>query len=475
MLEVMAKVLGDQTDPRTAARDLAYLTLHGKERANQTTYSLEELILELHILQEVVLEVLEPHQCLDARDRGVIIQYFNEMVRVAAGEFVRVQQRLQAHADVLTQTDRSKDEFLAMLGHELRNPLGAISSALFLLQEGATAPATHKGALEIATRQARHMKQMLDDLLDLSRINAGKITLQRIRLDLGAEVQQALEATQMVFNLRKHVVSVSQPMERIHVMADPVRLGQCFSNLFINAAKYTNLGGRIEVSLERDPEGAVVRVRDDGIGIQAGLLPNVFDLFRQAPRGPDRAGGGLGLGLTIVRRLIELHDGRVEAKSEGVGMGSEFVVRLPALDAVPETPTAPPRPSSTVGLKVLLVEDSADAAEMMAGALEMLGCHVAVAHDGPAALAAVAADRPDVGLLDIGLPGMSGYELAAKLRAGGFCPPSVKLLAITGYAKDSEALAAAGFDGHLAKPVDFEQLQQTLADVAALRREPPRA
>ena len=227
MLEVMAKVLGDQTEPRTAARDLAYLTVHGKERANQTTYSLEELILEFHILQEVVLEALEPDHLLDTRDRGVIIQYVNEMVRVAAGAFVGVQQTLQAYADRLTQTDRSKDEFLAMLGHELRNPLGAISTALFLLQEGPADPATQKGALEVATRQARHMKQMLDGLLDVARINEGKIALQRTRVDLGTELQQALEVAQRLFVLRKHVVSLSQPMERIYVMADPVRLGQC--------------------------------------------------------------------------------------------------------------------------------------------------------------------------------------------------------------------------------------------------------
>jgi len=475
MLEVMAKVLGDRTDPRTAARDLAYVTIHGKERANQATYTLEELILEFHILQEIVLEELEPDHRLDKRDRGVIIQYFNEMVRVGAGEFVRVQQTLQAYADRLAQTDRSKDEFLAMLGHELRNPLGAISTALFLLQEGPADGAAQKGALEVATRQARHMKQMLDDLLDLARINEGKITLQKTRLDLGIEVQQALEVAQGLFSMRKHVVSVSQPVERIYVMADSVRLGQCFSNLFVNAAKYTNLGGRIEVSLERDHEGALVRVRDNGVGIPTHLLANVFDLFRQAPRGPDRAGGGLGLGLTIVRRLIELHEGRVEAKSEGAGMGSEFVVRLPVLDAVQDSPTAPQRPQPTpVGLKVLLVEDSADAAEMMAGALEMLGFHVAVAHDGPAALAAVATDCPDIGLLDIGLPGMSGYELAVKLRAGGFCHPSLKLVAVTGYAKDAEALAAAGFDGYLTKPVDFQQLGETLANVVAARREPRR-
>jgi CheY-like chemotaxis protein/two-component sensor histidine kinase len=315
---------------------------------------------------------------------------------------------------------------------------------------------------------------MLDDLLDLARINEGKITLQRTRVDLGAEVQRALEVAQTLFALRKHVVSLSQPVERIYVMADPVRLGQCFSNLFTNAAKYTNLGGRIEVSVARDDEGAVVHVHDDGIGIPADFMPNVFDLFRQAPRGADRAGGGLGLGLTIVRRLIELHEGRVEAKSEGVGMGSDFAVHLPVLDADQDAPAAPQRPRPpTAGLKVLLVEDSPDAAQMMAGALEMLGCHVAIAHDGSAALTAVATDCPDVGLLDIGLPGMSGYELAATLRAGGFCHPSLKLVAITGYAKNPEVLAAAGFDGYLTKPVDFAQLAETLANVVA-SREPPR-
>lgn len=230
-----------------------------------------------------------------------------------------------------------------MLGHELRNPLGAISSAPFLLQEGPADPETQKGALEVATHQARHMKQMLDDLLDLARINEGKITLHRTRVDLGTEVNRPASCAK-TFCPTQYAVSMSLPAERIYVMADPVRLGQCFSSLFTNAAKYTNLGGRIDVFLARDNEGAVVRVRDNGVGIPSDLLPNVFDLFRQAPRGPDRAGGGLGLGLTIVRRLIELHEGRVEASSQGAGMGSEFVVRLPVVDAVQDIHAAPQRP-----------------------------------------------------------------------------------------------------------------------------------
>jgi CheY-like chemotaxis protein len=293
-----------------------------------------------------------------------------------------------------------------------------------------------------------------------------------MRVDLGVEVQQALQATQVIFNQRKHQVSVSQPMERIYVMADPVRLEQCLSNLFVNAAKYTNLGGRIDVSVERTHDSAAVRVRDNGIGITPELLPNVFDLFRQAPRGADRAGGGLGLGLTIVRELIELHGGRVEATSDGPGSGSEFVLHLPVVDVGPASESAQQPSQLLVGLKVLLVEDSADAAEVMAAALEMLRCHVVVAHNAPEALAAIATDCPDVGLLDIGLPGMTGYQLATRLRAEGFCTPSLKLVAMTGYAKDADALDAARFDGYLTKPVDFGQLRQTLIDVIAARREP---
>lgn len=474
MLEVMSKVLSDKTNPRTAARDLAYITIHGRERADQTKYSLDELILECHILQEVVLEALEPDHRLDRRDRGIIIQYFNELVRVAAGEFVRVQKALQDYADRLAKTDRSKDEFLAMLGHELRNPLAAISTALFVLQEGPSDRAAQRGPLEVAVRQARHMKQMLDDLLDLARVNEGKIALQTGPVDLVSEVQQALNVAQGLFARRKHVVSVSLPADPIYVNADPVRFAQCLGNLFANAAKYTNLHGRIEVSLKREAEGAAVRVRDNGVGIDAAVLPVIFDLFGQAPRGPDRAGGGLGIGLTVVRRLIELHGGRVEASSEGLGKGSEFVMWLPVLDAVDKGDAVASRPERAESLKVLVVEDNEDTAQMMASALEILGHHVVVAHDAPNAFAAVALDCPDIGLLDIGLPGMSGYELAAKLRAGGFCHSSMKLVALTGYAEDAPALATAGFDSHLIKPVHPEQLSELLASVAAAKREAKR-
>lgn len=466
MLEVMAKVLADETDPRTAARDLGFMSVHGHERANQTTYSVGALLLEFHILQETVFEFLEPDQLLDARDRSIVIQYFNELMRVAGDEFSRVQQALQERANHLARIDRAKDEFLAMLGHELRNPLGAISTALFVLQ-GSGDPAAQQGALAVASRQALHMKRMLDDLLDLARINDGKVVLQLALLDLGTEVQHALQVAQTLFNIRKHSVSLSQPAARLLVMADHVRLGQCLANLLANAAKYTNVGGHIEVVVERDGASAVVRVRDNGVGIAEDLLESIFDVFEQAPRAVDRREGGLGLGLTIVRRLIEQHGGSVEARSQGPGQGSEFILRLPALESVPAT--LPQHGERGDRLTVLIVEDNVDAADMMARALEMLGHHVVIAHDGPTALAAVVLGCPDVGLLDIGLPGMSGYELATQLRSSGWCSDTIELIAVTGYAADDETLSAAGFDRHLLKPVDVQALEEILASVAASR------
>ena len=466
MLEVMAKVLAEQTDPRTAARDLDLMTVHGEERANQFTYSIGALLLEFHILQETVLEFLEPDHHLDTRDRGIIIQYFNELMRVAAGEFTRVQQSLQDYANRLAKIDRAKDEFLAMLSHELRNPLGAISTALFVLQSSENR-AAQQGALAVATRQALHMKRMLDDLLDLARITEGKISLQLVLVDLGAEVQHALDGARTLFDLRKHTVSLSQSPEPIFVMADQVRLGQCLVNLFANAAKYTNVGGRIEVFVNRDGASGVVRVRDNGVGIAEHLMASIFDVFEQARQAPNRAEGGLGLGLTIVRRLIERHGGSVEAKSQGPGMGSEFIVRLPATESVPDT--LPQKTSHAERLTVLVLEDNVDAAEMMARALELLGHHVVVAHDGPTALAAVVLGCPDIGLIDLGLPGMDGYEFATQLRASGWCPRTMQLMAVSGYAADAEALTAAGFDGHMHKPVNLQAMKELLAGVAASR------
>jgi signal transduction histidine kinase len=466
MLEVVAKLLSEETDPKTAARDLAYITLHAEERARQPTYSLEEMIRECHILQEVVIEKFESSAPPPtAPDRIVILQYFNEMVSVAAGEYVRIQREmLQERADRLARMHRSKDEFMAMLGHELRNPLGAISNSLILLREVADPGTLPEHALEIAERQMRHMKRMLDDMLDLSRITEGRVMLRIQAVDLGLAVQQAVEAVRGLLDQRQHTISVSLPNDRIHVKADPVRLGQCLSNLLTNAAKYTNPRGRIEMALERKNNDALVHVRDNGIGIAPDVLSDIFNLFEQAHREMDRSNEGLGIGLAVVRRLVELHGGTVDAKSEGLGKGSEFIMCLPILEEMLEPPAATLPQNTHTSLHILLVEDNADASESMRRVLEKLGHHVTAVGDGSAALGAVIHGCPDVALVDLGLPGMNGYELARKLREGK-CPVTMKLVALTGYAEDAEALAAAGFDRHMTKPIDLQQLNDMLDSI----------
>lgn len=459
MLEVLCKVLSAETDPRTAARDLSYITVHGAERADVLVYTLEEMILECQILQEVVLEALEPHRALVFRDRTIVLRYFGEVIRFASGEYARFQ------AAKLAKLDRAKDEFLAMLGHELRNPLGAIYNSLAVLRAAAGEQTLPAHALEIAERQVLHMKQMVEDLLDISRITQGKIVLHTQLLDLGSIVRQTVDANIERFRNRRHDLEISEGQEPINVEVDPVRLAQCLSNLLTNAAKYTHTGGRIEVTIAREDKEAVVRVRDNGIGISPHLLPHVFDLFHQAQRSLDRAEGGLGIGLTVVQRLIEMHGGRVVAESEGLGKGSEFEIRLPVAEAAPVRSASKSREKTPPGVRVLVVEDNEDAAVMMGHLLQMLGHDAAVANDGPGALAAVTRHRPDIAFVDIGLPGMNGYQLATKLRASESCPPTMKLVALTGYAADHEALTAAGFDHHAAKPLDAPALDKLLAGV----------
>jgi len=458
MLEVLAKNMADKTDPKTEARDTAYITLHAKERAESSEYSLEQIILEIQILQEVVLEELEVNGLLNSSDRNHVIRYLSELIRIAAAEYVRVQtERLKQ--------DRLKDEFMAMLGHELRNPLGAISTSLSVLRKSANLSGGPEHALEVAYRQVQHMKRMVNDLLDLSRITAGTVDLKLETLDLGIVVQQAVENIRESVDSKGHTISVSLPPMQLHVQADPVRLEQCLSNLLDNAAKYTRKGGRIEVAVLRNDEDAVVRIRDNGIGIAPELLPNIFDLFQQASRNLDRTEGGLGIGLSVVKRLVELQGGRVEAKSEGLGKGSEFLIFLPTVKEPSVEKELDQPQQGKLSVRVLIVEDNEDAAEMLREVLSLSGHHVEVAIDGPTALNKVTNHCPDVALVDIGLPGMTGYELAAKLRASGNCPPSMKLIAITGYAEDVEALERAGFDHHMSKPLDLDELEDILNQV----------
>lgn len=468
MLEVLAKVLAHQTDPRTAARDLAFITKHGGGRAGLVVYSLEQMILECQILQEVVLDVLEPEEPLDHRDRSIVLVYLGEVVRVAAGEYARVQDQVREdYARKLELADRAKDEFLAMLGHELRNPLGAISNSIYVVRQTAGEGRISERALEVAHRQVQAMTEMVNQLLDVARISEGLITLHKEPLEIGAVVGQAVDAVPYLMDAKGHTLSVALNDSPLYVEVDRVRFSQVVTNLLSNAAKYTPPGGRIEVAVERDGDQAVVRVRDNGVGMEPGLVPHVFDLFRQAPfRATDRTEGGLGIGLTVARRLIEMHGGTVAAYSGGLGQGSEFTVRLPVLLNVPQEAREGERSSygGASGLRILLVEDNPDAAAMMGEILELWGHMVVTVGDGPAALEALGAHLPHVVLLDIGLPGLDGYAVAHRLRAHE-AGRRVKLVALTGY-QNSGKIKAAGFDTYLSKPVDLERLRQFLAATA---------
>lgn len=378
-------------------------------------------------------------------------------------ERVLLEQEVQARLTQLSEMDRHKDEFLAMLGHELRNPLAAIRNLAELMRrmERGEDP-KYRERCEMLTRQVQQMGRLVDDLLDASRITQGKITIQRTPLELMAIMARAIETCRPAINARAHHLTVMMPEEPIRILGDLTRLVQVFANILGNAAKYTPQGGHIRVSA-RELDGRVeLRVRDDGVGIAPGLLPRVFDLFSQADQTLERSEGGLGIGLALVQRIVILHGGEVEAFSDGPGAGSEFVVRLPVCtEEVAQrklTRAAVLIPSR----KILVVDDNRDAARSLAELLSLDGHITATAFDAQEALRAVAANPPEVILLDIGLPGMNGYELAHRLRTAG---SSARLVAVTGYGQpeDRERALRAGFHHHLSKPVDPQALDQVLA------------
>ncbi len=377
----------------------------------------------------------------------------------------RIQERTAELAranTALQEADRRKDDFLAMLAHELRNPLAPIRNALQIMKMPGAGPDVARRAREMMERQLHHLVRVVDDLLDVSRITQGKIELRREPVDLAAVFARAVETAQPAIEARRHRLDVALPEVPVFVRGDLVRLAQVVGNLLVNAAKYTEQAGTIWLSGAAEDGKVVVRVRDTGIGIGPELLPRVFDLFTQADNSLARSQGGLGIGLTVVKRLVELHGGTVAATSPGPGRGSEFVVCLPLLETPVDAAAGPgqaveaPRlaPSLVPKRRVLVVDDNVDAAESAAMLLRFLGHEVAVAYDGPRALAAVCDFRPEIVLLDIGLPGMSGYDVARELRAR----PEGKglvLAAVTGYGQDEDRrqAAAAGFDCHLTKPL----------------------
>ena len=367
--------------------------------------------------------------------------------------------------------DRQKNEFLSMLAHELRNPLAPIRNAVQLLQMKVPDHPDVGWAVGVIDRQVVHMVRLVDDLLDVSRITRGKIRLQREPVDVVAVLRQVVEDLGPVFARSQHRVGVELPDEPLGVQGDRVRLVQVFANLLTNAAKYTDLDGRIRLSAERVGGEVVVRVRDSGVGIPADMLAAVFDLFVQVEQPLDRSRGGLGIGLTLVRRLVELHGGSVSASSDGPGSGSEFVVRLPLVPVALGPAEAPRDARAAAPGRVLIADDNVDAADSLALLLRSVGYELRVAHDGPEAVGAAAEFRPDVAILDIGLPGMTGYEVARRLRADPGTRRTV-LVAATGYGREEDRRMAvdAGFDHYLTKPVEFGLL---LEAITAAGREQP--
>ncbi|MDR7332669.1 ATP-binding protein [Roseateles asaccharophilus] len=361
----------------------------------------------------------------------------------------------------LRETDRRKDEFLAMLAHELRNPLAPIRSAAELLQRAAPLDAQQRRAVDIVDRQVQQMARMVDDLLDVSRITHGRIELECAPVDLAGVVAAAVDAASPAMTERRHRLTVST-QAGLHVLGDAARLQQCVVNLLSNAAKYTDAGGEIQLSLLREGDWAVVRVADSGVGIPPEMLPSVFDLFVQSTRTLDRAQGGLGIGLSIVKRLVEMHGGRAAASSAGVGAGATFEIRLP-LSTLPlpvaDTPPATARDSR----RVLVIDDNEDAAESLAMMLRLDGHEVCTGFGADDALRLADEWVPDLVLLDIGLPVMDGYEVARRLRARPQAA-TLRLVALTGYGQpdDLRRSAEAGFDGHLVKPVDLDALARVM-------------
>ena len=371
--------------------------------------------------------------------------------------------------EALLDADRRKDVFLAMLAHELRNPLAAISGATQVFGGTTVEPGDLAWGRGVLERQVRQLSRLIDDLLDVSRINSGKIRLRRESFDAEPVLRSAVEVVRPLLADRKHALSVAVAPGPLRLHADPARVEQILVNLLTNAAKYTESGGRVTVSAAREGGEVTFRVGDNGVGIAADQLPRMFDLFAQGDRSLDRSEGGLGIGLTLVRALAELHGGSVTATSQGAGRGSEFVVRLPAAGpAEPDpAPEAPARDRAVDGSRVLVVDDNADAARGLARLLNRLGHAVRVAHGGPEAIEAAREHRPGVVLLDIGLPGMDGYEVAARLR-GEPCCRGALLIAVTGYGQERDRRRAeeSGFDHHMVKPVDYDHLIKLLAGEA---------
>jgi signal transduction histidine kinase/CheY-like chemotaxis protein len=367
----------------------------------------------------------------------------------------------------LRENDRRKDEFLATLAHELRNPLAPIRAGVELIKVAGNDPAIMSDVRSTMERQVRHMVHLIDDLMDVSRITRGKLALRPSRVDLSSVLQSAVDATRGFFQNSNQQLTVSLPNEPLYLHADPTRLSQVFSNLLNNAAKYTPDGGSVAVAVERRGNQVSISVKDNGLGIPDDMRNRIFEMFTQVDTAPERRHGGLGIGLTLVKSLVEMHGGTVSVRSDGPGKGSEFVVGLPLLSgpaverfAEPEAPLQ----GSARRHRIVVVDDNKDAAKMLSMNLLMFGSEVYTAFDGQQAMELAARVRPDVVVMDIGMPGMSGYDTARRMR-GESWGKDILLIALTGWGQqaDRQRATSAGFDHHFVKPLEAATLRKILA------------
>jgi signal transduction histidine kinase len=460
--EQSEKSKGLRTDSASAVQQAA--RAHALSRLTDL-FSQNQLVAEYRALRASVIKLWTQH--ISVADRSALdeLTRFNEAIDQALGASVGafaagVEQRLR-------KADRRKDEFLATLAHELRNPLAPITIAARIANSPGASAKQLQWSHDVVERQVHNMARLLDDLLDVSRITQGKLELRTAEVELAAIIDNAVETARPIIEARGHRLTVTLPEKPVHLVADALRLAQIFANILINAAKFTERNGQIDLSVRVEESFAVIGIRDYGFGIEPHMLQRVFEMFSQGTSALNRAERGLGIGLAVAKGLVELHGGSIEARSEGLGRGSEFIVRIPV--AEPEK-TQTLKSDITDGLdsrqkprRIVIADDNPDTAAAIKMMLELDGHEVLDARDGEQAFEVAASTQPEVMLLDIGMPKMNGYEVAKKVRAAPWGAP-IKLIAISGWGKpeDVRRATAAGFDDHLTKPIDYSELESLL-------------
>jgi signal transduction histidine kinase len=469
-LQSLGHSLADSTDPDRAPHTEPARS-HGEQRWDDG-WSLAEVVRDYQILRLVIFDHLA--QVLDRQLTATEVQAvglaLDEAITSSVAAYVRqrdahtrgIEEQLRTRASELGEADRRKNEFLAVLAHELRNPLAPILNSVEVLRLLGPTDASVIQARDIVERQVKQMVRLVDDLLDVTRIAQCKVELRRTTFDVASAVGQAVQTTAALYRSQRHHLTVHLPDQRLCIEADHARVVQVLVNLLNNAAKYTDPGGQIELTVLREDDFAVMRVRDNGIGIEAAMLGSVFELFTQVGRSLGRSQGGLGIGLTLVRQLVELHGGAVTVRSAGPGTGSEFEIRLLAAATADSAEPAPSPTPAIDSRHILIVEDNADARSTLRDLLELQGHRVEVAATGQDGISRALFSRPQVALIDLGLPGMDGCSVARRIREE--MGPGILLIALTGHAleEDRRRTQAAGFNAHLVKPVELSELTRVL-------------